>query len=103
MENRYMLGFRHGIPIALGYFSVSMAFGILAVVCLFGPAVLRVVLWMGVCLLGQVACDLLEEGGLGSLFGSCASVAKMILAVLVSVLTVAIVCAALLLFVKGTL
>ncbi len=31
MENRYMLGFRHGIPIALGYFSVSMAFGILAV------------------------------------------------------------------------
>ncbi len=79
------------------------AFGILAVVCLFGPTVLRVVLWMGVCLLGQVACDLLEEGGLGSLFGSCASVAKMILAVLVSVLTVAIVCAALLLFVKGTL
>lgn len=55
------------------------------------------------CLLGQVACDLLEEGSLGSLFGSCASVAKMILAVLVSVLTVAIVCAALLLFVKGTL
>lgn len=31
MENRYSAGFRHGIPIGLGYFSVSMAFGILAV------------------------------------------------------------------------
>ena len=79
------------------------AFGVLAAVCLFAPAVLRVALWMGTCLLGQVACDLLEEPRLGALFGSCASVAKMILAVLASVFAVSLVCAALVLFVKGSL
>lgn len=79
------------------------AFGILAAICIFAPTMIQAALWMGVCLLGQVSADLFDTPRLGSLFGACVSVAKMILAVLVSVCAVVIVCAALVLFVKGTL
>lgn len=79
------------------------AFGILAAICVFVPTMLQASLWMGVCLLGQVAADLFETPRLGSLFGACASVTRMVLAVLVSVCAVAVVCAALVLFVKGSL
>ena len=79
------------------------AFGILAALCIFVPTMLQGALWMGVCLLGQVAAGLFDTPRLGSLFGACASVAKMVLAVLVSVCAVAVVCAALVLCVKGSL
>ena len=79
------------------------AFGILAALCIFVPAMLQGALWMGVCLLGQVAAGLFDTPRLGSLFGACAWVAKMVLAVLVSVCAVAVVCAALVLCVKGSL
>lgn len=79
------------------------AFGILAAICIFAPSMVQASLWMGVCLLGQVAADLFDTPRLGSLFGACASVARMVLAVLVSVCAVAVVCAALVLFVKGSL
>lgn len=79
------------------------AFGILAAICIFAPTMIQAALWMGVCLLAQVASDLFDTPGLGSLFGACVSVAKMILAVLISVCAVAVVCAALVLFVKGSL
>ena len=79
------------------------AFGILAALCIFVPTMLQGALWMGVCLLGQVAAGLFDTPRLGSLFGACAWVAKMVLAVLVSVCAVAVVCAALVLCVKGSL
>lgn len=79
------------------------AFGILAAICVFAPTMIQASLWMGVCLLGQVAADLFDTPRLGSLFGACASVTRMILAILVSVCAVAVVCAALVLFVKGSL
>lgn len=79
------------------------AFGILAALCIFAPPAIQTLLWMGVCLVGQVAADLFETPRLSALFGACSSVAKMILAVLVSVCTVAVVSAALVVFVKGNL
>lgn len=79
------------------------AFGILAAICMFAPTMLQAGLWIGVCLLSQVAADLFDTPRLGSLFGACVSVAKMVLAVLVSVFAVSVVCAALVLFVKGSL
>ncbi len=79
------------------------AFGMLAAVCIFAPTAVEAALWVGVSLLGQIASDLMDVPYLGSLFGACASVGKMILAVLASVCAVAVVCAALVLFVKGSL
>lgn len=79
------------------------AFGILVALCIFGPLMVQTALWTGVCLLGQVAADLFETPKLGSLFGACVSVTKLILAVLISVCLVSVVCAALVVFAKGAL
>ena len=79
------------------------AFGILAALCIFLPTVLGTLLWMGVCLVGQIAADLFDTPKLGALCGACGSVAKLILAVLVSVCAAVVVSAALVLFVKGSL
>lgn len=79
------------------------AFGVLAALCIFLPTMLQAALWTGVCLLGQAAADLFDTPRLGALFGACAAAARMALAVLVSVCAVAVVCAALLLFVRGSL
>lgn len=79
------------------------AFGVLAAICIFAPAVLQTSLWMGVCLLGQVAADLFDAAGMGKLLGACLSVTKMILAILVSVCAVVLVSAALMLFAKGAI
>ena len=79
------------------------AFGILAAICIFAPAALEAALWMGVCQLGEVAANLFEMSRICSLFKACGSVAKMILAVLASVCVVAVVSAALVVFVKGSL
>ena len=79
------------------------AFGILAAICIFAPAALEAALWLGVCQLGEVAANLFDMSRLSSLFKACGSVAKMILAVLASVCVVAVVSAALVVFMKGSL
>lgn len=79
------------------------AFGVLAALCIFVPTILQAVLWMGVCLLGQTAAELFDTPKLSALFGACSSVAKLVLAVLVSVCAAVVVSTALVLFVKGSL
>ncbi len=79
------------------------AFGILAALCIFAPAALEAGAWIGICSMGQIAGDLFEMPKLSSFLGMCASVARMILAVIASVCAVSVVSAAIVLFVKGSL
>lgn len=79
------------------------AFGILASLCIFAPSVIESVLWITVCNLGQIAGDLFELPKISGFLGICASVARMVLAVLSSVCAVSIVCAALTLFLEGSM
>ncbi len=79
------------------------AFGILASLCIFAPAAIEAVLWIAVCGAGQIAGDLFETPQLSSFLGMCASAAKMILAVIAGTCAVCVVCAAIVLFVKGGL
>ena len=77
------------------------AFGILAALCVFAPAVIEAALWAGVCTAGQLAADLCGAAPAGSLLGSCAAAAKMALAVLCSLCAVCVTCAGVVLFAKG--
>ena len=79
------------------------AFGILAALCLFAPAMIQAGMWIAVCTLGQIAGDLLEVPKLSGLLGALGSAAKMALAVLCSIFCVTVVTAAVVLFVKGSL
>ena len=79
------------------------AFGILAALCLFAPAMIQAGMWISVCTLGQIAGDLLEVPKLSGLLGALGSAAKMALAVLCSIFCVTVVTAAVVLFVKGSL
>lgn len=79
------------------------AFGILASLCIFAPAAIEAVLWVAVCTVGQIAGDIFETPKISAFLGTCASVARMILAVIASTCAVAVVCAAVVLFVKGSL
>ena len=79
------------------------AFGILAALCLFAPAMIQAGMWIAVCALGQIAGDLLEVPKLSGLLGALGSAAKMALAVLCSIFCVTLVTAAVVLFVKGSL
>lgn len=79
------------------------AFGILASLCIFAPAAVEAVLWIAVCTVGQIAGDVFETPKISSFLGTCASVARMILAVIASTCAVSVVCAAVVLFVKGSL
>lgn len=79
------------------------AFGILASLCIFAPAVIQAALWVAVCTLGEIAGDVFETPKLGAFLGSCAGVARMLLAVLASICAVSVVSAAVVLFVKGGL
>lgn len=77
------------------------AFGILAALCIFAPPAIEAALWTGVCLIGQIAGDLFEQPKLSSFLGMCASVARMILAMIAATCAVSVVSAAIVLFVKG--
>ena len=78
------------------------AFGILAALCIFAPAAIRTALWVGVCTAGQIAGELFQAPKLGAFLGSCAGVARMLLAVLASICTVSVVSAAVVLFARGS-
>lgn len=70
------------------------AFGILAAVCIFLPAMAECLLWSGACALGQAAAELFGVRSAGALLEACGSVVKMVLAVLASVCAVCVASAA---------
>lgn len=70
------------------------AFGILAAVCIFLPAMVECVLWSAVCALGQAAGDLFEAPRVSGLLEACGGVVKMILALMASVCAVCVASAA---------
>lgn len=77
------------------------AFGILAVLCVFLPTVVEVILWSLCCAATQLAADLLGAPKLSVLCRQCGGAAKMLLAVLAAVCAVSVVSAALVLYVGG--
>lgn len=79
------------------------AFGILAALCILAPTAIEAALWIAVCSAGQILGDLFNVPKISAFLGACGNVAKMLLAVIVSTGVVAVVTAALLLFVKGSL
>lgn len=79
------------------------AFGILAALCIFAPPAVEAVLWIMVCSAGQIAGDLFEMPKISSFLGMCASAARMLLAVIAATCAVAVVSAAIVLYVKGSL
>lgn len=77
------------------------AFGMLAALCVFAPAIWEAALWVGVCAAGRVAGDICGAQEASALLEGCVSAAKLVLAVLVSLLAVCASCAGVVLFVKG--
>lgn len=77
------------------------AFGILASLFIFLPVTIEAVLWVIVCSVGEIAGDLFEVPKLASFLGVCASVARMILAVIISTAAVSIVSASIVLLLRG--
>ena len=77
------------------------AFGMLAALCIFAPAMAEAALWAGACTLGQAAGDVCGTPGASTLLGACTSVAKMVLAVQASLCVVCVTCAGVVLFAKG--
>ncbi len=63
MSSKYMKGFRDGIPIGLGYLSVSFAFGITAVSLGVPPAIALMISMTNVTSAGQLAGLTIMTGG----------------------------------------
>ncbi len=77
------------------------AFGVLAAVCIFLPAILECVLWSGVCAAGQAAGELFDVGKAGGLMNAFAGTVKMVLGILASLWAVCAVSAAAVVFAGG--
>lgn len=76
------------------------AFGILAALCIFAPAVVECLIWAGVCMAAQTAAELLEVPQAGAMAGAFGGAVRMVLAVLVSVCVVCLVTAGAIVFVR---
>lgn len=76
------------------------AFGMLAALCIFAPAMVEASLWAGACTIGQLAADLCGVPA-APMLAACANGAKLILAVLVSLCVVCLTCTGVVLFAKG--
>lgn len=70
------------------------AFGVLAVIVIFLPLILRGSVWYMVCSLGVVIADIFSADAVSGFLSSCVNIVKMVLAVAVSVLIAAVVSAA---------
>lgn len=79
------------------------AFGMLAAAFIFLPLILETACWMGVCVVGEMAAQLLEVSKMRKFFSACTAVTKMIMAIVVSTASVSVVCAAVVLFLKGNI
>lgn len=77
------------------------AFGMLAAVCLFAPALVECLLWSAVCAAGQTVAELLELRQAGAMLGAFGGTVKMILAVFASLCAVCIATAAAIVFVRS--
>lgn len=76
------------------------AFGILAALCIFAPAVVECLLWAGVCMAAQSAAEVLEVPQAGDMAGAFGGAVRMVLAVLSSVCVVCLVTAGAIVFVR---
>lgn len=79
------------------------AFGIIASMVIFLPVILEAVLWTLICSICEIAADLFEVPQISKFMGISVSVAKMVLALLVSALMVCLVCGSIVVFTKGAL
>ncbi len=77
------------------------AFGILAALCIFGPAMVECGLWVGVCAAGQAMGELFEAPKLGAVLGAFSGTVRMILAAMASICAVCLASAAAVIFVHG--
>lgn len=77
------------------------AFGIIASIVVFLPTVIEAVIWIAVCSIGEITADLFEMPTIGKFMAAGTSVSKLILALLLSVLTVCVICSAIVVFAKG--
>ena len=78
------------------------AFGMLAALCLFAPAMIECALWCGVCAAGQAAGDIFGASKASALLEAFSGTAKMILAVMASVCAVCVASAAAIVFAGGS-
>lgn len=77
------------------------AFGMLAALCIFAPAMAECALWAGVCMLGEAAGELFQAEAVSGLMDAAASAVKMVLALLGSICTVCVASAAAVLLAGG--
>lgn len=75
------------------------AFGILASFFIFAPLGISTAIWIGVCRIEMIVCELFGTPKIEEFLSCCMSIFKMVLAVLVSLLAVSIVCAAIVIYV----
>lgn len=77
------------------------AFGILAALCIFAPAMAECALWAGVCMVGKGLGELFGVGPVSGLMDAAASTVKMVLALLGSICAVCVASAAAVLLAGG--
>lgn len=77
------------------------AFGLLASFAVFLPICLEALAWIAVCILASLAAELFEETRLAAFFDGCVTALKLLLAAVFSVGAVAVICAGVVLCVRG--
>lgn len=77
------------------------AFGMLAALCIFAPAMAECALWAGVCMVGKGLGELFQAGAVSGLMDAAASTMKMVLALLGSICAVCVTSAAAVLLAGG--
>lgn len=77
------------------------AFGMLAALCIFAPAMAECALWAGVCMVGKGLGELFQAGAVSGLMDAAASTVKMVLALLGSICAVCVASAAAVLLAGG--
>lgn len=77
------------------------AFGILAALCIFAPAMAQCALWAGVCMAGKGLGELFQVKGVSAIMDAAASTVKMVLALLGSICAVCVASAAAVLLAGG--
>lgn len=70
------------------------AFGILAVIVIFLPILIRAVSWCAVCSLGVIAADIFALSKTGCFLSSCLTVVKTVFAIAISIFVISMVTAA---------
>lgn len=77
------------------------AFGLLASLAIFLPLCVKAAAWLAVCLAASFAAEMFGEKHLSAFLNGCAAALRLLIAVVCSVAAVSVVCAAILLCVRG--